>query len=195
MRWELGSLPLLEETAFPSSLFSCFSTETWNSCIKPRACEEPRNRRSGFEDLVWVASLRSSALETIRPLEGYKKEWWAQRAARTRRKRWERTPSLPLFAVAWPGRPNTNIPGSLSKPSCLAAAMGPRPVPHRAHPPHQQLGADFLPSCPSASSVSLLLHTHREVRFSSPYLFALSKVSTFFQSSLFSVVYVSTLWE
>lgn len=41
-------------------------------------------------------------------------------------------PSLPPLAVARPGHPNTNIPGSLTKPSCLAAATGRKPAPRQA---------------------------------------------------------------
>lgn len=102
-------------------------------------------------------------------------------------------PSL-CCGVAWPSQhKHSKLTKQTQLPCCC---HGPQTSASSSAPTTPAAGG--LASCPPAPvlpQLSFHCTPHREVEFSSPYLFALSKVSTFFQSSLFSVVYVSTLWE
>lgn len=139
-------------------------------------------------------------------------QWGGQhepkRAAGRRRKRCEKrnAPSLPPAlppsphcSAAWPSQhKHSRLANQTQLPCCChglktsALMSSTRPariwgsLPFSSCPPAPVL--PWLPLLPTS------LYPQR-VRSSPSYLFAFSKVSTFFQSSLFSVVYVSTLWE
>lgn len=190
-------MPVPEEGAFP------VRTNSVQLFLKRNLKQLPdaqKSRNSGLERLLHGVSLGAAALETARGLEGYGEGSVSQKGCREKEEEMGENSlpaSLPSLrrGLAVPTQ-TFQLANQTQLPRCchgLKTSTSPRGA-----RPARSWGAAFLssPSCPSAPLASLPLHTsHMEVRFSPSYLFAFSKVSTFFQSSLFSVVYVSTLWE
>lgn len=127
--WELGSLLLLEEWAFPvftkSVQFSQEKLETATIC--PGPCISPKSPKAetvGLRGCCEGPPLMHLPCRQTEPWRGMEKAPRAQRTAGRRMKRYGKHAFLPspCCGVSW--HPNTNIPGLLTKPSCFIAVTG-----------------------------------------------------------------------
>lgn len=202
--WELGSLLLLEEWAFPvftkSVQFSQEKLETATIC--PGPCISPKSPKAetvGLRGCCEGPPLMHLPCRQTEPWTGMEKAPRAQKDCREKDEEiWETClPSLPLlWSVLASQHKHSRLANQTQLPHCchgLKTSTSPSSTRPGAGGACFSLLVPLL-QCSRLPFLPTLPYPQR-VKSSSSYLFAFSKVSTFFQSSLFSVVYVSTLWE